>query len=429
MKNVLFISYFFSPNIPNEGGGGIQRNVKFIKYLERKGWNISVITASYSNVFPDFESVGNKISTNLQINTVKGITFYNIIEKLDKFNLHIVSSLINKLAIPDHYILWLKPAYILAKKLILRDNIQILFTTSSPVTSHLIGILLKRKFGKKIFWVADFRDPWSLNKIKSKNLMLYQKLINNFLEKKVLRSCDHAIHTTELNRINTIDVFKIHSSKVSTIYNGYDEEDFQNNMLEPKKHSNFFNIVYSGDFYLDYNPGIFLNSVKEFLIQKDNIRITFVGTGSHWVRTFLDREKLINKLSNRIVLLNHVDHIRSINYLCNADLLLLFLPNYMDYCIPGKLFEYIRSNIPILALVPKNGETAKIINQVNAGYVVEPEDVDKILADFKQIYYKWELNQLHFKSNIEEIEKFNRSYLTDQLINIFLNGLHQNYSG
>lgn len=415
MKKVLFITYFFPP----VGAGGVQRTAKFVKYLNLKGWDINVITNS-SVTEPTIDpSLMSEISHEVKILRTKSQSLFNVINKLQDLGLEKISFFVNQMAIPDHYVLWLKPAYYLAKKIIMKQGIPIIYTTSGPVTSHLIGLLLKNKLRHSISWVADFRDPWSQNKLMNRHLSSIKKRIDFLLEKRVLGKCDHVIHSTEENRLTTINIFKLPPYKVTAIYNGYDEHDFEIDLSHLRETSKNFNVIYTGNFYLDYNPGLFINSIKDFLGERDNIKITFVGEGSKWVAEFLKKNNLTEKFGESIKTKDHVEHKKGIKMLYEADLLLLFLPKFMDYCVPGKLYEYLRTGKPILALINKVGETAKIINKTNTGYIVDPEDEKEILSTFKNIYNLWQNKELKTNVNFNEIKRFDRNLLTDQLIDIF----------
>ena len=418
LSNKLLIIAFFFPPV---GEGGVQRTSKFVKYLCRKNWNVKVLTSDISSKLPIDMSLMKDIPAEVAIYKIKEDIIFRMINKISKFKK--IEYLINHFLIPDDYILLIKSAYFAAKKIIISSKIPILYTTSSPYSTHIIGLLLKIKFGKNLFWVADFRDPWAHNMLRNNSFGTVRRYFELKMEKKILDRCDHIIHSTTMNRDKVIKLFNIPAKKVTTIYNGYDEDDFKENLLGNNEKTEKFNIAYFGNFYTDYNPSFFLHSIKDYISKNDNIRLSFVGNGSDWVRKYLKGENLEVELANSIECKDYVQHEEVVRQINKADLLLLFLPKYMDYCIPGKLFEYLRSGKTILALVNKEGETAKIIIDTNAGYVVEPEDEQGIKTAIHKIYQKWITNDIKRNIRMKNIMKFERNHLTDQLVKVFINGL------
>ncbi len=417
-KTVLMIAYYFPPI----GEAGVPRTVKFVKYLHRLGWDVNVLTSFPVNALPIDKSLEDDILGAANILRIRSHCFNSLASNLSATPFRKLAFFLNLFAIPDDCVLWLGPAFSAAKGFIEEKRIRVLYTTSSPFTSHLIGFLLKKGCGDKLRWIADFRDPWSQNKLRNKSIGNMHKVVDFFLEQKVLNTADYAIHTTETNAINTTEIFNISHYKVKTIYNGYDEEDFKTPFNIPSIKKDCFNVVYTGNFYSDYNPLSFLKSIQGLLERNEdsNIRITFVGSGSIWLRDYLDNEESdLKRIAPHLELKDFVDHSKLLELYEQADLLLLVLPKYMDYCVPGKLFEYLRVEKPIMAIIPPQGEAAKIISRTQSGYVVDPDDHEKISSKFQMIYSKWKNSTLTHNPNRIEIKKYERSALTKQLESLF----------
>ena len=181
-----------------------------------------------------------------------------------------------------------------------------------------------------------------------------------------------------------------------------------------------FRIVSTGSAYGDYNPGNFLHAFMiNVLNEQTNILIRFVGDCSEWAYNFLCRHYNSKSWEKYFAFEGYVNHNRSINFIQNAELLLLYLPCSTAYILPGKLFEYIRTGVPILALVPLHGDAAQIIRTTRTGFVVDPDDIENIGKTVNQLYHQWQNGGLKLCPNMDEINKYSRDVLTDQLIDVF----------
>ena len=291
-KNILMIVYFFPPL----GEGGVQRIIKFLKYLDPQKYNIYVLAPNIkSTKWVKDSSLIQEIPSRVRIIRTRMLSLEKIIDFLRRIKLSFLFPLIY----PDQWVGWLPFAVRKGLHIIDSEKIDLVFTTSNPVTNFFVGVILKKL--RPVKWVADFRDPWSLNPTSYIYLGKARQKIDFFMEKRLLKLCNMVVANTPRNKSNLLDAFKLKDDHVKVISNGFDQSDFE----AAKKgkaplNDDFFNIVYTGTFYFNYNAEDFLNAVKDFLVTQSKIRIYFVGISSEWAAQYLRDNDLTGDLSERI---------------------------------------------------------------------------------------------------------------------------------
>jgi hypothetical protein len=420
------IAYHFPPC----GGAGVQRTLKFVKYLREFNWEPVVITIKekgYPN-YPYDYSLLEEIPGGIQILRVHSFVpffFYKVFSKLH------LSWIFKFLFIPELEVTWVMPAFLTALKVVKNKKISLIYTTSSPYSTHFIGYLLKRITNCP--WVIDFRDPWTQNALYNPPSILHRK-IDEFLESSIIRYADKVIANTEGNRKKIIEKFCISTSeKVVTIPNGFDNSDFTNtNGHNFKK----FTIVYNGNFYgeysldfenkilnnnvLSHSPVFFLQALKELFEEEPKLRkdiqTIFVGKFRKGNELFVDKLGI----NENVKIADYISHKKSIQYLISADVLLLVLFNGKggETWVPAKLYEYINSNKPILALVP-DGDTSRIIQATKTGVIIPPQDIKRIKEEIRNMYYKFKSKKLKINPDWKIINQYERKKLTAKLAQLF----------
>jgi len=412
---VLFIAFFFPPL----GGAGVQRSVKFTKYLPQFGWLPIVLTSnaedyqSWDKTFfqeiPDFIKI---VRTNIW-ETTQAYEYLLALRfgKLRKW----LRRVENDFLIPDKRVGWFPFAYHAGLRAIQAEAIDIIFTTSAPYTAHLIGWALKRKTGKP--WVADFRDEWSeLPHVRWRGL---RKKTVSLIERSVLRNAD--VVTSTSDKIGSLLAGKTScKEKFQTITNGYDEEDFNkaasNSVFSPKGE---FVVTYTGSLFPPQSPNSFLQAVVRLMKRDDGFRsetiIRFIGAGL--------QDSMISSLGLDKMVYNSrraIPHVESIKEQLSATVLLLIHSTRRgEYVVPGKIFEYLRSGKPILALVPPNSVAGAMIREIGAGVVVDPEDVEQIREALSGYYRKWKAGTLSTHSKWDLVSQYSRERTTRRLAEIF----------
>lgn len=433
-RKVLFIAYLFPP----VAGGGVQRSSKFVKYLPHFGWEPIVLTVKEPYDFYTDKELLNEVKGNCNIyrtisiepmKWVRKILSKNSkrrIEKKSESELKVKKSLKPEflvrlktyLFIPDNEILWLPFGVWRGWRIIKKENPSIIYSTSSPYTDHLIALLLKKFTG--LPWIADFRDFWVDRANFPANR--FRLFVDRKLEYKVLRSADHIITSTSAMTARFKELYP--AGKYTTITNGYDEDDFaETENLEPPEDE--FRITYTGIFNMEQNPQKFFSAVNDLINQnekfKSKVKLRFIGQldnpGDLENLNFL-KELGLDKYSE---IISYQPHQQVIKEMCKSSVLLLLVGEYphSEAILTGKLFEYLRSNRSILAVVPPNGIAAEVIRNTNSGIVVsnssEKEIADGILKLFDLIVE----GKLNYTFRNKGIEKFSRENLTRNLSNVF----------
>ncbi len=412
MKKVLIIAYFFPPL----GGVGSLRTLKFTKYLPFFGWKPYIISVDKSDYPARDKSLLKEIPKVANINRTKPQDLNWAIKRICKILPHRIRVyFFSWVFVPDENIGWKKSTLKKAFEIIDREKIDLIYTTSSPYTNHLIGLDIKSKY-TEIPWVADFRDEWSKNPFAIYPTWLHRKL-NTGLEKKVLDNADKVISVTnslteEFSKIVRQDP----DDKFETISNGFDSEDFSIKPYRINMPSKFV-IVYIGSLYGGQKADNFLKGLSQLIDENESMRekiaVYFVGKINK-----LDLSKY--NLVGVVQVIGFVTHKKAISYLLGSDVALLIISSKRGrQALTGKIFEYLGSRKPILALVPPNGEASELIRRTKSGVVVDPDNPRLIKNEILKLYKSWGEKKLKLNSNWNIISSYDRKKLTENLSGVF----------
>lgn len=404
MKRVLFVSYYFPPS----GGAGVQRVLKFVKYLPALGWQPAVLTVEESADFPARdEALFAEVPPEVEIIRTPIFEPYNAYRRLtgrDASQPTDMASLENHRAsakerlaewvrctffIPDARCFWKGPAVRAGLRYIRQTRPDVIVSSGPPYTCHLIGRALHRKTG--IPWVADFRDSW-VDWVSSPNRWALPRAIDLGLEGGVLRDADRVLTVSDGVRDDLLSRHpQIGSGHFDLLPNGYDAADFEGLTVEPP--TDRFTLTYTGSLYGRRNPLTLLDALDRLLAAspelKDRLRLRFVGrVDGQFLEAFHRFPAIIEHVP-------YVTHAESIAYLLNSSASLLIIDDTpaMRGILTGKLYEYLGAQRPILALAPE-GEAASLIHSLKAGSVAHPEDVDAIVIALKTMIDAWESGTL-----------------------------------
>lgn len=385
LSKVLLITYYWPPS----GGAGVQRSLKFVRYFRDFGIEPIVITvnpekASYPVLDPSLKAdipAGIKVYTTASfepLNILSGIAGKKNVPYGGFANANKESRTQTLLRwvrgnffIPDARVGWVRYAVKEAIRIIEKEGIKTVLISSPPHSSQLIGLKLKKRF-PDLCWVADLRDPWT-------DIYYYKDLLHTAAaasldkkyERQVLEQADAVVVVSEPIRQQFLTKSdKINPTAIHVIPNGYDEEDFKED-IQPDP--DYFTISYVGTMADSYEPMSFFKALKELTRQagKRKLRFRFVGT-TPWT---LKQKTEDLGLSECVEWKGLVSHREAIHYMKSSDVLLLLIPviEGAEGILTGKLFEYLGSGRPILGLGPANGAAAAIINECEAGKMFERE--------------------------------------------------------
>jgi len=422
-KKVLIINYYWPP----AGGPGVQRWLKFVKYLPE--FNIEPIVYIPENPnYPIIDnSLVNEIPEDLTIIKQPILEPYKLASKISKGQSDTISKGIipdkkkqgvmqrlmlfvrGNFFIPDARKKWIKPSVNYLSTYIKDYDIQTIITTGPPHSLHLIGLQLKQRCD--VSWIADFRDPWTtIGYHKKLKLMPMARKKHKKLEHSVLNTADRVVVTSNNTKENFTSITK---KPIEVITNGYDYESVGKTELDNK-----FTLSHIGSLLSERNPEV-LWKVLEDITEGNRIfaslfQLNFIGSVSESILKSLEK----HNLSEYTNLKGYVSHVEAIKYQKQSQVLLLIeIDSEETKCIiPGKFFEYMVSNRPILAIGPEGSDVSEILRTTNTGNYFLYEDYDalkEIILDMFEAFRSGEL-----KTNAIDLQKYSRKSLTSKLADL-----------
>jgi len=429
MKKALIITYYWPPS----GGAGVQRWLKFAKYMREFGWEPVIYTPEN----PEFPAIDHSLEKDIP----EGITVLKtkIFEpyaaykrfvgrkKNDSIKAGFLSeknnsSLAEKIAvwirgnffIPDARKFWIKPSIRFLTEYLKNNHIDVIISTGPPHSMHLIALGLKK--ATALPWLADFRDPWT-------NIDFYQDL-------RLTRLADRKHRRYELEVLKNADKFvtvswnwakdfqKIYKRNIEVITNGFDQDDFPKTGLNLDEK---FSIVHIGSMNKDRNPHHLWIAISELITElptmRDKLEIKLIGSNDFSVLQNINK----HGLEPWLTLLKDIPHADVLKHALTAQVLLLALNNTPNVSgiIPGKIFEYIASRRPVLCIGAENGDSARIINDTSSGQTVDFEDkvkMKRLLTTYFELYLKNDL-----KNFSSDFLRYSRKSLCGQMTRLLNN--------
>ncbi len=310
------------------------------------------------------------------------------------------------LFIPDARVFWVKPSVQFLKNYLLEHQIETLITTGPPHSLHLIGLQLKKEIS--INWIADFRDPWTtIGYHKELKLSAWAARKHQILEQKVLQGCDCIIVTSETTKK---EFETITHRPIEVITNGYDVERINKKPLDSK-----FSLAHIGSFLSERNPEILWQSLSELIVDNQdfasNFELKLIGAVSYEVLESISKYHLTKFINNR----GYVSHEEALQeQRCSQVLLLIEIDSTETKCIiPGKLFEYMVSERPILAIGPTETDFEKILKATNTGTFFNYREKEALKNQILS-YYNLYLDH-NLKTFPVGLQQYSRKSLTEKL--------------
>jgi len=432
-KKILIITTHFPPY----GGGGVYRVFKFVKYLPGSGWQPYVVTGDFGKNVPFYDkTLLKELPDSVEIFRIKSLK-QKLSGKTDNGTpvnhadggnnrkssvrglYSLANAILGKILIPDKLLLWCFESYGRCKKIIRDEKIDTVLTSSPPESVHLLGLWLKRKF-KNLKWIADFRDLWTVENVE---LPEYKFRRCRKLEEKILKTADLSLVVGDEIREATLKAFgSDYEKKIVTITNGFDPEDFEGAEAEHGKDGKF-TLSFVGSMLRNTKNHRLLEALK-LIAEEDSIgndiRVRFIGI---FDSSF--KEKVLSySLENMIEFREFCPHKEAVGYMLNSDGLLLTLGNNKTHALAYtlKLFEYLYTQKPVLAVVPE-GVIADMVRKYRIGYVAGPDSKEDIASGIKMLYDDYKEGKKNTGISDIQLNKFNRINLTKQLV-AYMEKLH-----
>lgn len=447
-KKILIITYYWPP----AGGPGVQRWLKFAKYLPDFGWNPVIYTPENPSYPLLDESLLKDVPQNIEIVKTKIWEPYQLAEKLNKSNKKFKAGQFDvgknqswksrlsiwvrgNFFIPDARVFWVKPSIKFLEQYLKENKIQVVVTSGPPHSLHMIGLGIKKKFpGMK--WIADFRDPWTeISYYKHLKLTKSSDRKHRQLESAVFKNADIILATSYTDAEN----FRKAGANAVCITNGFDESDAstplsmtgerakgQNREEANEQISKLADRQISGSFTLSYigvleqlrNPEnlwkVLDELVKENKDFADNFTLKFAGRVDDKILQTIENSNLKNHILN----LGYISHDKAVDEMASSDLLLITnFPNESSKgIIPGKIFEYLATGKQIISFGPDEADVSRILAETNAGKHFSYQDYNAVKDFILEKFELWKNGNLI--ENTQNIEQFSRKNLTKKLVEI-----------
>ena len=433
MKRVLIISYYWPPT----GGSGVQRWVKFAKYLPLEGWQPVVYTPENPEQLATDESLAAEIPAEAEVIKTRIVEPYEIYKKLLRKSGHSKEavevnpvnaqnkSFLQKVAMwvrgnlfrPDPRCLWIGPSVRFLKKYLKEHPVDLIVSTGPPQSMHLIGRRLALATG--IPWIVDFRDPWTkIFYFKHLSMTSGTEKWHKKMEQKVL---DDATVVVAVSPLVQQEFQAMTQTPVQLITNGFDECDF----LAEKNHTaeggleEEFCITHTGLFAADGNPTmlweVLAEKCKANKAFRKALKIKLIGKTDDSILAALDKSGLSEAVDN----IGYLPHSEAVEHQRNASILILPLRKEPEYkaVLPGKLFEYLASRRPVLGIGQPDGAMAMILNETKTGVVLDWEDREAIAQFIDSCWEKHLAGEITTEG--ADISQFTRRNLTRRMAQLF----------
>lgn len=428
MKKVLIISYYWPPS----GGIGVLRNLKFVKYLRKYGWEPIVYVPEKAH-YPYLDHSNDKdIPEGLTVLKQPIIEPHGLFKKLsgkakdaplnnpvdvkdDQQNfMHKLGIFVRgNFFIPDARFLWIRPSVSYLKKYLKENPVDMIFTDGPPHTCTRIATLLKKEVD--VPWVSDFQDPWSqVDYLQRFKLTKWAWRRHRKMEQEAFEMSNAV---TVASPTWCEDLERIGAPKSQCLYYGFDEDDFKQLTAVPDKK---FTMVHAGLLGADRNPTGLFEAIAFFKNEghalANDISLKLIGQADHSVLS-LAKELGIDENIEYVGTLKRADALQQI---FNSQTLLLPI-NKADNApgrIPAKIFEYLRSYRPILAFGPQRSDIGDIIRKEKAGFICDYDDVEEIKNILLQWYNQFKKGELGI-SNDNNIADYTNEVITGKLATIF----------
>ncbi|TNE72125.1 glycosyltransferase [bacterium] len=425
-KRVLIISYYWPPS----GGSGVQRWLKFTKYLPSFGWKPIVYTPSNPEIPIADTGLYNDIPHEAEILTQaiwEPYTFYKRflgLKKSDRIQTGFLSEkkksnwaeflsvwIRGNFFIPDARRYWIKPSIKYLSDWLKKNPVDVIISTGPPHSMHMIAKGLREQFD--IPWIADFRDPWT-EIYYFDDLMLTERSKRRHLEleKQVLQSADSILVVGESMKK---EFQKKTDKPITVITNGFDADDY---VTLPTPKDEHFSLVHIGTFMPSQTPTELFEVLSELCEDYPGFEMDFrlrcIGKLDLKIRDGIAKAGL----NQHFEFVEYVPHSEVVTEQKRAAVLLLSInrTSGSEKILTGKVFEYLAAKRPILALGNTNGDVANLLRETESGVLLEHDDRENIKKTIIKLYDDWKFDRDELMS--EKYIRYSRESLTGDLVQL-----------
>lgn len=422
-KKVLIITYYWPPS----GGSGVQRWVKFTKYLREFGWEPVIYTPSNPERPALDHSLSEDVPKDITILTQsiwEPYAFYKKfvgLKKDEKLGTGLMktgneSSLFQDLSlwirgnffIPDPRKFWIRPSVSFLKKHLAQNPVDAIISTGPPHSMHLIALKVSQHLS--LPWLADFRDPWTnIDFFEDLKLSGFARRKHHKLEKKVLDGADNVVVVSPTMKK---EFKEITDTDITIIPNGFDEADFSNTEYEQ---TSVFTISHIGMMSYTRNPKVLWETLAELNnSEKDfnrKFKLQLIGKIDAAIKESIKKYDI----QELVEIHDYVPHNEITTIQQKSDALLLIVNNTPNAALllPGKLFEYLAAKRPIICISPIIGDIKQVIDETNSGSFILYSEKQKLKTEIMRLYSNWKNGVSSYAGT--KADKYSRMSLTKKL--------------
>ncbi len=430
VRRILIVAYYFPPS----GGPGVQRVLKFVKYLREFGFEPTVLTVN-EGAYPQHDlPLARDIPEGVAVVRTRSLDPFGIYARLtgrSKKEAVLVGSVkreggfVERMAswvranafLPDARVGWVPFAVRESLRLHGDNPFDVVFTSGPPHSVHLIGQWLKRR--SHIPWIADFRDLWSDSNFADE--LRATGIARRFdvrLEKKVLAEADRIVTVSPFWREVLLYKSGRREDEIAVIHNGFDPDDFHAGIDAGNASRNEFTLAHIGSLYGSRNPRTLWEAIKQLRSQGEisGLRVQLLGMVDETVRKSI----LMNGLGSIVNITSYVSHTEAVEAMQRATALLLVIEPFQNAAgmITGKLYEYLAAGRPIIGLGPEDGDAARLLSSLSAGQMADHNNREHIVRCLKDLYDKWETNVPLQAAASDSIQLYSRKEQTRVLASL-----------
>ena len=424
VKRLLFITYYFPPS----GGPGVQRALKFAKYLPQFGWQPTVLTVRPEKAaYPDLDpTLAGEVPPDVRVERTGAWDPYALYARLQgkskaetvgvgflgeaemDWKQRLARWVRANVFLPDARVGWVPFALRRGRALVEADPFDALLTTGPPHSAHLAGLLLARRYG--LPWIADFRDPWTdIDYAEALPMTAPARRADAAMERAVLRGAGQvtAVSPQMARRLATrADVEPV------VIQNGFDPADFQAPPPPPRPH---FEVAYLGNMNDARNPQALWEALRQLGLPETmpDVRVRLVGN----VDPVVLRSAREQGVADVVETAGYVPHDEAVRRMRASAVLLLVINRVpgADGIMTGKLYEYVASGRPVLGLGPPDGDAAVVLRGAGAGEMFDYGDAAGVAAFLQRHHAAWKGGTPRPGAGKTAAERYSRRGQTGQL--------------
>ncbi|PSQ95848.1 MAG: group 1 glycosyl transferase [Bacteroidetes bacterium SW_9_63_38] len=429
-RRVLVLTYYFPPS----GGPGVQRMLKFVKYLPDFGWMPSVLTVQ-DGAYPERDpSLGDDVPSEVPVHRTASWDPYQLYARFtgqsdddavvqgsmegqeSTWKESLARWVRANVFLPDARVGWVPFATWSGRQLLADGDYDAILTTGPPHSTHLAGALLQYLTGTP--WVADFRDPWTdINYYHELPHTRPARCLDTALERMVLRRAQTVTTVSPTWRDLLLEKRGQNDGEaVAVVQNGFDEEDISPGQTEPA--TDTFEVTHVGSLYASRNPDGLWAALRRLREQNavPKLRLRLVGSVAPNVTASLRRFGLTDITTT----VSYVPHATAVDYMRQAGLLLLSIEEFpaSEGMLTGKIYEYLAAGRPILGVGNPDGDAAELLRETEGGRLFGWQDVDGCLAFVRQHHESWTDGEALSGASAKQVRLYRRRSQTEDLTSI-----------